>query len=225
MKQTRAAAKQIGRAGKKQAATKQAPRGHAPEKQAATKQAPKGHAPEKQAATKSNPTRSTKSAKSAKSAKSTTTKPSKPTKSTTTKSTKRATTNELAAKPLAKGSLERHSAVLRALRRHGLAFPEAHTKSPWPGHLDLAVRDKTFAYLSLEGDPLTVSCKLPVSRDEAMSLPFTSPTEYGLGKSGWVTATFAEDDDPPLEFLRLWLEESYRAQAPKKLAKLLDPVE
>jgi len=39
--------------------------------------------------------------------------------------------------------------VLKELRAYGLAFPGAHTKSPWPGHLDLAVNDKTFAYLSL----------------------------------------------------------------------------
>ena len=30
-------------------------------------------------------------------------------------------------------------------------FPGAHTKSPWPGHLDLAVKGKTFAYLSIAG--------------------------------------------------------------------------
>jgi hypothetical protein len=41
-------------------------------------------------------------------------------------------------------------AGLKKLRAFGLTYPGAHTKSPWPGHLDLAVNDKTFAYLSLE---------------------------------------------------------------------------
>lgn len=96
-------------------------------------------------------------------------------------------------------------------------------KSPWPDHMDLAVRNKTFAYLSPEGQPLSISCKLPESCQTALSLPFASPTGYGLGKSGWVTATFAETDTPPVEFLKTWLEESYRAVAPKTLAKQLPP--
>ena len=29
-----------------------------------------------------------------------------------------------------------------ALRAFGLTYPETHLKSPWPGHADLAVRDK-----------------------------------------------------------------------------------
>jgi predicted DNA-binding protein (MmcQ/YjbR family) len=103
----------------------------------------------------------------------------------------------------------------------GLAYPEAHTKSPWPTHLDLAVRDKTFAYLSIEGQPLSLSCKLPHSSGAALMLPFSNPTAYGLGKSGWVTADFAPEQEPPLALLRSWIDESYRAQAPKRLVASL----
>src|SRR5215831_14779627 len=91
--------------------------------------------------------------------------------------------------------------ALRELRRYGLRYPGAHTKSPWPGHLDLAVNDKTFAYLSLEGEPLGISCKLPRSCVAALMLPFVSPAPYGLGKSGWVSAQFAAGDTPPVEML------------------------
>jgi hypothetical protein len=115
-----------------------------------------------------------------------------------------------------------HARAIQALREYGLTFPETHLKSPWPGHLDLAVRDKTFAYLSVEGEPLKLSCKLPQSGSEALGLSFAEPTPYGLGKSGWVTAIFAEDAVPPIDFLKLWIEESYRAQAPKRLLKQLD---
>lgn len=107
--------------------------------------------------------------------------------------------------------------ILKELRAFGLAYPGAHTKSPWPGHLDLAVNDKTFAYLSLEGEPLKISCKLPGSQVAALMLPFAEPTGYGLGKSGWVTATFTGGDEPPVELLKAWIDESYRAQAPKRL--------
>ncbi len=112
--------------------------------------------------------------------------------------------------------------VLLALRAFGIALPGAHYKSPWPGHKDLAVNDKTFCYLSLEGEPLSLSCKLPHSGEAVLSLPHTSPTAYGLGKSGWVSARFPDDALPPIEVLKQWIEESYRAQAPKRLVKQLD---
>ncbi|MEO8703504.1 MAG: MmcQ/YjbR family DNA-binding protein [Kofleriaceae bacterium] len=113
--------------------------------------------------------------------------------------------------------------VLRELRAFGLGYPGAHTKSPWPGHLDLAVKDKTFAYLSIEGEPLGISCKLPQSSGIALMLPFCTPTAYGLGKSGWVSAKF-DDDAPDVDMLKAWIDESYRAQAPKKLlAQLTTP--
>ncbi|MBC8071899.1 MAG: MmcQ/YjbR family DNA-binding protein [Deltaproteobacteria bacterium] len=113
-------------------------------------------------------------------------------------------------------------ALLLELRAFGLEYPGAHTKSPWPGHLDLAVNDKTFAYLSLEGEPLGIGCKLPHSADAALMLPHTEPTPYGLGKSGWVSAKFPAGEEPPAELLKAWIDESYRAQAPKRMIKELD---
>lgn len=115
-----------------------------------------------------------------------------------------------------------HDRALRALRAFGLALPGAHRKSPWPGHDDLAVNDKTFAYLSLPGDPLSLGVKLPASAPLALELPFCTPSPYGLGKSGWVTAKVPADEDVPEDMFRAWIEESYRAQAPKKRLKELD---
>ena len=111
--------------------------------------------------------------------------------------------------------------ILKELRTWGLALPGAHTKSPWPGHLDLAVKDKTFAYLSLEGEPFGISCKLPKSAAIALMLPHCKPAAYGLGKSGWVQAEFP-DGKIPIDMLKEWILESYRAQAPKKLVAELD---
>jgi hypothetical protein len=112
--------------------------------------------------------------------------------------------------------------LVQELRAFGLAYPGAHTKSPWPGHLDLAVNDKTFAYLSLEGEPFHISCKLPQSSHMALLLPGVKPAAYGLGKSGWVAAEFPDGKLPPVAMLKEWLDESYRAQAPKKFVKQLD---
>ncbi|MEY2935776.1 MAG: hypothetical protein RL033_6525 [Pseudomonadota bacterium] len=110
--------------------------------------------------------------------------------------------------------------AMEELRSFGLTYPGAHTKSPWPGHLDLAVNDKTFAYLSVAGDPFKVSCKLPRSSDDALGLPFVTPTPYGLGKSGWVTAQLPSGPIP-IELFKAWIDESYRAQAPKRLVAAL----
>jgi len=119
----------------------------------------------------------------------------------------------------AKRKASTDSALLE-LRAFGLAYPGAHTKSPWPGHLDLAVNDKTFVYLSIEGEPFKISCKLPHSAAAALMLGNVTPTPYGLGKSGWVSGSFPSD--VPVAMLEEWIDESYRAQAPKKLVKTLD---
>jgi predicted DNA-binding protein (MmcQ/YjbR family) len=107
--------------------------------------------------------------------------------------------------------------ALEELRAFGLRYPGAALKSPWPGHLDLAVNDKTFAYLSVPGEPFSISCKLPHSNALALALPFTEPAPYGLGKSGWVSARVPAGEPLPLEMFKAWIDESYRAQAPKKL--------
>ena len=114
------------------------------------------------------------------------------------------------------------TAIVDELRGWGLSLPGAHRKSPWPEHDDLAVNDKTFAYLPAAGQPFKLSVKLPYTGSAALDLPYAEPTGYGLGKSGWVSFNPAEADIPDLEQLKEWVEESYRAQAPRKLVKQLD---
>ena len=67
-----------------------------------------------------------------------------------------------------------------------------------------------------DGD-LSLSVKLPTSATMALGLPFASPTGYGLARGGWVTARFGGGHKPSLPMLKAWIEESYRAVAPKKL--------
>ena len=114
-------------------------------------------------------------------------------------------------------------ALVAELRAHGLTFPGAHRKAPWPEHDDLAVNDKTFAYLPAAGaERFTLSVKLPYTGPAALDLPFASPTAYGLGRSGWVSFSPGADEVPSLDQLKEWIEESYRAQAPRRLVKELD---
>jgi predicted DNA-binding protein (MmcQ/YjbR family) len=106
------------------------------------------------------------------------------------------------------------------LRAFALSFPEAYEEFPW-GHCAIKVNKKIFVSLGTE-DGLSVSLKLGDSNFEALLLPFTEPARYGMGKHGWVTSRFAAQDSPPMEILRAWIEESYRAIALKRLVKLLD---
>jgi predicted DNA-binding protein (MmcQ/YjbR family) len=106
------------------------------------------------------------------------------------------------------------------LRRHGLSLPEAVEEFPW-GHSALKVRGKTFVFLNQSEEELSLSVKLPVSRDFALIFDWTEPTGYGLGRSGWVSARFGPDEEPDLELLKRWIIESYKAIAPKKLGAMV----
>jgi predicted DNA-binding protein (MmcQ/YjbR family) len=108
-----------------------------------------------------------------------------------------------------------------ALRSHALSYPEAHEDFPW-GERVVKVRGKVFVFLGRpEAGGLAMSVKLPGSAGLALGLPFASPTAYGLGKSGWVTARFGPRERPPVELLRHWIDESFRAVAPKTLVAAL----
>lgn len=110
-----------------------------------------------------------------------------------------------------------------ALRACALAYPEAREHFPW-GESVVKVRGKVFVFFGRPEGGLHLSVKLPHSHLLALGLPFASPTGYGLGRSGWVSARFDAGDAPPVELLRRWIDESYRAVAPKKLVTALERI-
>lgn len=109
------------------------------------------------------------------------------------------------------------------LRSSALAYPDATEDFPW-GERAIKVRGK--AFLFLRGDPasgqVSFSVKLPHSAADALELPYVEPTHYGLGKHGWVTATVDGGRDTPIELFQSWIDESFRAVAPKKVIAKLD---
>jgi predicted DNA-binding protein (MmcQ/YjbR family) len=118
------------------------------------------------------------------------------------------------------------SAKAEALRlkvlEYALSLPEAWEDNPW-GDCVVKVRKKIFVFLGAghDGNPAPgMNVKLPESADHALSLPDSAPTGYGLGKAGWVSIRFTP---PllPLDVLTDWVEESYRAVAPKTLVAKL----
>ncbi len=110
------------------------------------------------------------------------------------------------------------------MREYAFSLPEAYEDNPW-GESVAKVAKKVFVFMPAKPDPKTgfsFSVKLPQSRDQALAYPFAEPTGYGLGKSGWVTIRLDPNATVPLELLLPWVEESYRAVAPKKLVAMLD---
>ena len=109
------------------------------------------------------------------------------------------------------------------LRAFAFGLPEAWEDHPW-GESVAKVGKKVFVFFGMEqanaDAPIGFSVKLPESHDEAMALPFTEPTGYGLDRGHWVTVHAPQDT--PAEMLTAWIAESYRAVAPKSLLKRLD---
>jgi predicted DNA-binding protein (MmcQ/YjbR family) len=116
--------------------------------------------------------------------------------------------------------------TLAALRKRALAYPETAEDFPW-GHSAFKVKGKgfLFSYLNEDEGFLSLSMKLFISGNLALMFPFAKPTEYGMGKHGWVTSRFSPDDDVPLDMLLDWMDESFRAVAPKRVLAQLEDAE
>jgi predicted DNA-binding protein (MmcQ/YjbR family) len=105
------------------------------------------------------------------------------------------------------------------LRAFAFALPEAWEDHPW-GESVAKVGKKVFVFFGEGESPdgtANLSVKLPSSYEEAMALPFTETTGYGLDRGKWVTVH--APPDTPTDMLTAWIEESYRAVAPKALVQ------
>ena len=114
-------------------------------------------------------------------------------------------------------------AAPQAVRAAALSYPEVSEDRPWD-HPAFKIRGKkAFVFMGEHDDKLSLSVKLPESHLAAVDLPFCSPTGYGLGKYGWISISLDKDQDLPIDALIEWIDESYRAVAPKTLSKTLGP--
>ncbi len=111
--------------------------------------------------------------------------------------------------------------AFEALKAHALTYPGTFVDHPW-GETVVKVAKKVFIFMGVDTASVGLSVKLPQSKYEALDLPFCKPTGYGLGKAGWISASFEARNDVPVEMLKAWIDESYRAIAPKTLVKALD---
>ncbi|MEP7289143.1 MAG: MmcQ/YjbR family DNA-binding protein [Chloroflexota bacterium] len=117
--------------------------------------------------------------------------------------------------------------ALAAIREFALGLPEAYEEFPW-GERVAKVNKKIFVFLGIDDERdenLAFSVKLPISNEDALNFPFTKPSGYNLGKSGWVKVSLFSSEPLPVDLFLRWVEESYRAIAPKKLIAQLKSVQ
>src|SRR5689334_12899977 len=100
------------------------------------------------------------------------------------------------------------SGYLRRLRKFALSFPQTREDHPWD-HLAFKVKEKVFVFAAADAEGWGISVKLEESHASALTKPFASPTRYGLGKHGWVSARFGPRENAPMELLLRWVEESF----------------
>lgn len=110
-------------------------------------------------------------------------------------------------------------ALRKRLLEYSLGLPEAYLDHPW-GEDVVKVRKKIFVFFGTDGsDEPGLGMKLSYSQPMALAQPGVTPSGYGLGKAGWVSIRISTD--MPFEMVREWIDESYRAVAPKTLAAQL----
>ena len=111
------------------------------------------------------------------------------------------------------------------VREFALGLPDATEDFPW-GETVAKVNRKVFVFLGVDdgSHPLGVTVKLrdDTAHAHALASPGAEPAGYGLGKAGWVSIPLDGRGAPAGELLCDWVEESYRAVAPKRLIGELD---
>ena len=112
-----------------------------------------------------------------------------------------------------------YTSLVDAVRAFAFSLPEAWKDHPW-GESVAKVGKKVFVFFGSDQPPdggCWLGVKLPESKEDALALPFTKLMGYGLDRGGWVG--IQAPADMPLEVLTQWVEESYRAVAPKALRR------
>ncbi|MFF1304853.1 MmcQ/YjbR family DNA-binding protein [Streptomyces sp. NPDC058307] len=111
------------------------------------------------------------------------------------------------------------------VREFALGLPGAVEEFPW-GESVAKVKGKVFVFLGVDDGShppgMTVKLTDEAVHTHALTCPGAAPSGYGLGRAGWVRVPLEGKGAPRAELLCDWVEESYRAIAPKRLIAELD---
>ncbi len=109
--------------------------------------------------------------------------------------------------------------LAKDLRKAALRYPDTVEDFPWGHNAFKVAGKKAFLFMGEDEEGgWSASMKLPFRNDEALAIKGAQRTEYGLGRAGWITFRFAAKAKPPMAKLVDYLDESWRAVAPKKLS-------
>jgi predicted DNA-binding protein (MmcQ/YjbR family) len=112
----------------------------------------------------------------------------------------------------------------KALRERALGYPKTVEDHPWGDTAFKVDGKKVFCFFGeSENGGFGCSMKLPYRAEEALKIRGAKPTPYGLGRAGWVSFKFGPKAGAPLAKLLDYLDESWRAVAPKRLSALHPP--
>jgi predicted DNA-binding protein (MmcQ/YjbR family) len=104
--------------------------------------------------------------------------------------------------------------IMQSLRKSALAFPDVDEGVACEGTpiecATFKVKKKTFLFVNENNARL----RLKQSASEAQKLAKKEPQRYVIGPQGWAKIFLGED--PPLDLLLRWLEESYRLYVQSK---------
>lgn len=117
----------------------------------------------------------------------------------------------------------RAKAIEGELLAFAARFPGAAIATP-RDHSVVKVKGKVFVFFGGAAGPknaLSMTVKLPISAEMALTLPGVEPAGYGLGRSGWVSLRQAHAGLIDQRTCKGWIAQSYRAVAPRKLRALV----
>ena len=118
--------------------------------------------------------------------------------------------------------MARPDELRQRLLGYALTLRGAWVDHPWGEDVVKAGKKVAVFFGMPEGSqyPPGMTVKLPDSQPLALAQDGVVLAGYGLGKAGWVSVTF--ESDMPFEMLQDWIDESYRAVAPKRVLNELE---
>ena len=115
-----------------------------------------------------------------------------------------------------------HSATpIDAICQKALEYPDVMEGSSC-NQMSYSIGKKKFLFIGpgAKGVGFKAMFKLEQSISQARDLAVENANRFEVGKTGWVTARFTEEDPLPAEIWEPWLDESYELSLPvKKRAK------
>ena len=105
-----------------------------------------------------------------------------------------------------------------AMRMKASLYPDVDAGTACT-QMSFKANKKGFLYCGEQGGRYKAMFKLTDSMPEAVALAEQEPSNFEVGKFGWVTARFSAENPMPQALWERWLDESYASTAKKRKRK------